>query len=269
MITFSKLGQHGQLGNQMFQYAMLLGVSEKKGYDISIPKKYHGRKRRDLVELQPFRITAHTLNPKVPRFKNRYEEQRFNFNPEVFDQPDWTDYNGYYQSERYFLHCNARIREEFRFCSKIESYAKDYVFNLREESNVVAIHVRRGDYLKHPNWFQILTPDYYKRAMNHSALPADRQFLVFSDDLIWCAELRGLSTDRIALVHSPDHWHDLAIMTYCDAHIISASSFSWWGAWLCHNRNNPVICPTPWFPPGGRLYDTRDIIPKHWHQLEV
>ena len=39
MIGFNYLGQMGQLGNQMFQYASLRGIAKNRGYDFCIP--YH------------------------------------------------------------------------------------------------------------------------------------------------------------------------------------------------------------------------------------
>ena len=36
MITFSNLGKYGRLGNQLFQYAALKGLSIKKGYEIGM-----------------------------------------------------------------------------------------------------------------------------------------------------------------------------------------------------------------------------------------
>jgi hypothetical protein len=37
MITFQRLGQLGQLGNQMFQYATLLAGALAKGYTFGVP----------------------------------------------------------------------------------------------------------------------------------------------------------------------------------------------------------------------------------------
>ena len=37
MIGFNGLGKHGRLGNQMFQYAALKGISAKHNYDWCIP----------------------------------------------------------------------------------------------------------------------------------------------------------------------------------------------------------------------------------------
>ena len=39
MITFNNLGYFGRLGNQMFQYASLVGIATKKGFDYGIPHK--------------------------------------------------------------------------------------------------------------------------------------------------------------------------------------------------------------------------------------
>ena len=38
MITFSKLGKYGAMGNQLFQYAALFGISRKTGLEMRIPK---------------------------------------------------------------------------------------------------------------------------------------------------------------------------------------------------------------------------------------
>ena len=36
-ITFNYLGHLGRIGNQMFQYAALLGIAKYKGYNYSLP----------------------------------------------------------------------------------------------------------------------------------------------------------------------------------------------------------------------------------------
>ena len=38
MITFNRLGRFGNIGNTLFQYSTLLGVGNKTGYNIQIPK---------------------------------------------------------------------------------------------------------------------------------------------------------------------------------------------------------------------------------------
>ena len=48
MITNLKIGNHGRLGNQFFQYAILRAISEKNGFKIILPENkdtiFHGQK---------------------------------------------------------------------------------------------------------------------------------------------------------------------------------------------------------------------------------
>jgi len=47
MITFHELGRAGRLGNQLYQYALLKGVSVKTGHPIHLPdlskRVWHGQ----------------------------------------------------------------------------------------------------------------------------------------------------------------------------------------------------------------------------------
>ena len=266
MITFTKLGRYGQLGNQLFQYALLIGVSERKGYQIKIPQRYHGIKKNGLVELQPFKITAAKLRTsELQTLKHTFLYEDLAFNPDVFEQRDNTDYQGYFQSELYFKHASARVRRELRFKTELETWANNTASAYREDKRLVAVHVRRGDYLQHPDRFRIFTPEHLAACMNHPNLDhAKSRFLVFSDDHAWCRE--NIQGDW-QLAESKDHWHDFALMTKCDDFIISASSFSWWGAWLGANPSKVVIAPGKWFPDGVDI-NTKDVIPEDWIKFE-
>ena len=37
MLAFNNIGSLGRLGNQMFEYAALRGISKRHGYDFMIP----------------------------------------------------------------------------------------------------------------------------------------------------------------------------------------------------------------------------------------
>ena len=51
MIGMNQLGQKGRLGNQMFQYAALVGIAKNRGFDFCIPitPKQHGLINRSMV----------------------------------------------------------------------------------------------------------------------------------------------------------------------------------------------------------------------------
>jgi len=39
MITSSNIGDNGRFGNQLFQFASLIGIGDKLNYDVVFPKK--------------------------------------------------------------------------------------------------------------------------------------------------------------------------------------------------------------------------------------
>ena len=75
MITFSKLGKHGNLGNQLFQIAALIGFSEKYKCDLVIPEwKYAQYFEHPLVQgkiSSDFCIVEEDYH-YVPEFWDRY-----------------------------------------------------------------------------------------------------------------------------------------------------------------------------------------------------
>lgn len=277
MITFSHLGWYGQLGNQLFQYATLRAVAESQGYELRIPMRFDAPKKKGLIELGPLSLACEPLTREdARRIKYRYKEKGFGFDPGIFDVPDWTDLVGFFQSEKYFKHLRAELLREFTFRDPIAAYASRYVEMVRlraEGAALVAVHVRRGDYLEDSDRFRVLTESWYRSAMDVFA--GDRSvFLFFSDDLEWCKENFGGVTDPNSALPSssnlhvatPSHWHDLAIMTQCDHFIVAGSSFSWWGAWLSQHAKKIVVAPKPWY--GSRMgLDESDIVPEDWRRI--
>lgn len=123
----------------------------------------------------------------------------------------------------------------------------------------VAVHVRRGDYVKHPMFTQLWSTDYYDRAM--AEFPADTRFLMFSDDIGYCRQRWfgkkfSYSADRTEV-------DDMNLMASCQHNIIANSSFSWWAAYLNPNPNKIVIYPKAWHTDGVQ----RVGFPPEWRGL--
>jgi hypothetical protein len=76
--------------------------------------------------------------------------------------------------------------------------------------------------------------------------------------------MTGRPTEFIG--QGPDkNYEDLELMRLCKHHILSNSTFGWWGAWLSEGRPGAVtIAPTKWF---NKAFDTRDLIPERWIKL--
>ena len=87
------------------------------------------------------------------------------------------------------------------------------------------------------------------------------KFIIFSDDIEWCKhKFNGtdvqFSTGNSSII-------DFAMMSLCDHHILTRSSFSWWAAWLSKNENK--ICISP--PENMTMSLNRDIIPDDWIRI--
>ena len=60
----------------------------------------------------------------------------------------------------------------------------------------------------------------------------------------------------------------MAALTLCDHNIISASTFSWWAAWLNSAPGKRVICPSVWFrEPVWMDYSLDDRYPPSWERI--
>jgi hypothetical protein len=120
------------------------------------------------------------------------------------------------------------------------------------------VHVRRGDYLTHAvgrkptglGWVEDGTPvalpaAWYRERMAElrDRLPGVR-FVLAGDDPVWASqELSGPDTVTSDLT-APS---DLALLGRCDAGVLSASSFAWWGAWFARRHSDgPFLAPLHW-----------------------
>tara|TARA_Y100000034_G_scaffold21387_1_gene24609 strand:+ start:2823 stop:3584 length:762 start_codon:yes stop_codon:yes gene_type:complete len=250
-----RFGQHGRLGNQLFQYSMMKSVSLKNRYTLKLPNIKNS-------DLKYFDVSCQELKQEDLKHvsKTFVDEPQFHFRPEVFEQPDFTNFHGYYQSEDYFKEFEEQIRKDLTFKKYIIDSAQYEIEKYRNSKPLVSVHVRRGDYLTiHDGLFH--TPcnlKYYRQAME---MFPNVDFLFFSDDVGWCKE--NFKAKNIKYSDSNNSMVDFAMITLCDHHILANSSFSWWSAWL-NNNNKKVVAPANWFGPVGPQ-DTYDLIPDEWN----
>ena len=267
MIGFNYLGQMGQLGNQMFQYASLRGIAKNRGFNFCIP--YHkevfddgiGNKLR--IELfDPFvmstitKLNIQMIDPDRPVVTS----EGFGFDENLFNTcSDWVTLQGYFQTEKYFKNVEEEIRQDFTFRNEIAVLCKH---KRSEVDTPVGLHIRRGDFLINSANHHNLGLDYYESALKH--FNDDRNVIIFSDDPEWCKEQKLFEDDRFLVSEGNDSYTDLCLMSLCSDFIIANSSFSWWGAWLSKGVDKVVCAPSIWFGPNNAHLDTSDIIPDEW-----
>jgi hypothetical protein len=265
MIGFNELGRKGNLGNQMFQFAALRGIASRNGYKWQIPPndetRIHSYSLFRLFNLDSVKKDNVGYVPfETFRMPNSDDDNSvsFEFDRYFFENcPDNVNINGFFQSEKYFIEIQNEIKSDFIFKEYHQNFVKPIESELK--GDFIALHIRRGDYLKFPNHHPVLNEEYYVAALE---LLPDWPIVIFTDEKSYVGELKFLKNRRYLVSDFQDFGHDLCLMTSARAIIIANSSFSWWGAWL---SNAELVCaPKEWFGSELAHLNTKDLIPEKW-----
>ena len=262
-VAFNYLGKLGQFGNQMFQYAATKGIASKLNTSFMIPDH---REIFDDGIGNRYTILLHDVfnldgQRGILQTQNYIQEDNFCFEEKFFNMSSSTNVClwGFFQTEKYFKHIEKQIRKDFTFKDEIKDECDDLI---KQFTNPIALHIRRGDFIWNNKNHPPLSLDYYKSALEF--FDSDREVIIFSDDTEWCKEQELFTDDRFAVAEGGDQYYDMCLMTMCDDFIIANSTFSWWGAWL--GNRGKVIAPKKWF--GETLgHDTKDLYCKGWKIL--
>ena len=267
MIGMNNLGQKGRLGNQLFQYAALVGIAKNRGFDFCIPdhsgatwfdKNVNGNIVTVYHQLQHLFEMNH-LNGRFGIIEdgNQIDVHQAEFCKELFDEcPDNSSLLGHFESYHYFENAEEEIRQDFVVREHLLEAAEKFHKGKGTDAPV-CVSVRRGDYVKFQDHHPPCVESYYRECMEK--LGTDRQYVITSDDVEWCKTI--FTGDNFVFndvipegVYKP-HF-DFAVGTLCDDFIIANSTFSWWIAWLGKKKDKQIFIPRPWFGPALAHVDT-------------
>ncbi len=269
----------GGLGNQMFQYAAGRAVAARLGCRLVLDTTgLHAKGLRTFrpLGLHRFRIEAEvdTLPRRALRACTPVREPSHTHAAGLLEavQPG-ARLQGYWQSERYFVHERAALRREFALREPPDAVTQALAARIGAEAQATSVHVRRGDYVSDPHaaaFHGQCSLDYYRAALQrlrqrHGAL----RLFVFSDDPAWVRQhfpFEGPDGEAEVVEPRPEAPElDLWLMSLCRHHVLANSSFSWWGAWLAP-REGQRLAPARWFAEAAGL-DDRDMVPPGWERL--
>tara|TARA_B100001057_G_scaffold64888_1_gene58634 strand:+ start:143 stop:991 length:849 start_codon:yes stop_codon:yes gene_type:complete len=279
MLAFNNIGSLGRLGNQMFEYAALRGISAKHGYEWMIPPPENkGIENYSLHEC--FKLSSDRKEGVVDC--QYVQEPHFHFSEEIYERcPDNVSLHGFFQSWKYFDNVEDELRKDYTFHEGISEPCKEMMQEL-DGKEPIMLHVRRGDpNLTDPRGFKwsytqcgsmhpVQTIEYYEKAL--SKFDAKQPVIVFSDSVEWVKEQEFFKPDRFMISEPEDKYADgsftpyadLCLMSLCSHAIIANSSMSWWGAWLIANPDKQVIAPKMWFGPAYADKNTKDLYCPNW-----
>jgi hypothetical protein len=247
-ISFSDLGNHGRLGNQMFQVAAAACLAKSKNLDLVLPAS--------LIR-SCFNIPCVDYNHEHSQHK-KYEwiEKSYSHDSSFNHVSPNTNIKGYFQSWKYITN-EIYVRQLFDFLPQ----SKDGAYDRLKNKKTIGIHVRRGDYLTNLNTHPLPGIEYLKNAIDViKKKDGDiHQIIIVTDDKPWCE-----NNFKDVEIFSSDPIDDMCTMSMCDHHIIANSSFSWWAAWLGKKKGQIVVAPRQWFGPQGPTFIESDLFPISW-----
>lgn len=250
----------GGLGNQLFQISAAVSLALENNDESVFDVESHdlplqGRKCKNYLKTI-FRNL--TFSSQLP-IKYIYREPHFHYKKIEY----MTDscLVGYFQSEKYFEKHADHIKKIFSIDEETKKII-DQKYGEVLKNKPVAVHVRRGDYLKLSNVHPPCTIEYYKEAL--ASFPNDTTFLLISDDIPWCK--KNFMQNNFVFAEENEDIVDFYLISLCNGAIISNSSFSWWASWLIENDDKKIISPKKWFGPDIK-HNTEDLIPLGWKTI--
>lgn len=247
---------NGGLGNQLFM--LFAGISKAIDEKREFVIHPHLNKRKYYFDdfypwLSKFQLVHHYKNLNI---QDCYNERLYEYVP-IPD--DYDLINGYFQSEKYFIHNYEMLRKMFN----IDDFQNESKYNFNDTNNNIGIHFRLGDFLHkgHYTYHGILKMDYYINSLKYlkenlgDKYFYNYNFFVFgekeNDNMITenLKEINSKFENKLKFIKIYDYnsnlkdYEELILMSNCNHFIIANSTFSWWGAYLCKNKNKIVLCP--------------------------
>lgn len=265
----------GGLGNQMFEYACALGVSQKYNMPICIntiqvdndPKRVYGLNNFKLPEdikcisknilfHNPMSLFNRLLRKMSMKMSWRFGALFGNYFWKGLSAP-YINVNkgkkdiyldGYWQSEKYFVDIRGLVREQFSIREdKIvsEEYAELKEKILKEEA--VCLHVRLGDFVG-SSVHSVCNQEYYLKGVEYIKNKLNNPvFFVFSDDVDKARKYFKDNGNYVFISEKITDYESISLMSMCKHFIISNSSFSWWAQYLSDSDNRIVVAPSAWY----------------------
>jgi hypothetical protein len=260
----------GGLGNQMWMVAASIVAAEGLRCPVYLPKNPAGNNKHNHQQRD--------YNQSIFKEAGKHLDMSLESALHIAQQAGYTNANwdGFKPWNPMSISAGSIIRSYCQYYPVLAPFAdklrhlfrvglESYIETARRTYNpqrAAFVHIRRGDYLNHPDIHFEQPLAYYKYCIEKLvANVAPQQIWVFSDDTEWVKEQPYFINNPIFHVcESKDELECIALMTLCSAGAVCANStFSWWGAFLGCGPHGSVFVPQRW------INDTlHGLFPESW-----
>ena len=244
----------GGLGNQLFQLGAAKYISDR-GWDVfvdPIRNDINGVRNTQIIELtEAFRIGYITRKPLILKALKIWPLRSMYFCfLKIKSQDEPQEF------------CTPSLSYKFKNKNRIFGYWQTIVTanlivekilklkNLEPNSDSIAVHIRRGDYLdtKHQT-HGILDGSYFLDAVEVlREISGVRKIVIFTDspELVKSEKwIRKWAHYDYEFSNSTEPWETLIEMAKFQYIVCSNSTFSWWAAHLGYDKK--IVLPRMWF----------------------
>lgn len=258
----------GGIGNQLFQYVFGQYLHYKTGETVFFDdSSYVSNDKLRNSELRALNTEIHFNNEctfsRYKGAKNRLLRLLFILNPrhhfiqefkseipEKFNTSHIYFFQGYWQDIKYYEWLREKVPNFELRTKSLPEELKDIEATIVETKESVSLHVRRGDYFAPQNVgiYGVCDATYYENALSQITKDNnEKEVFVFSDDIDWVQKNIHFSMPyTIVPNYDVPQFVYIELMSRCTHHIISNSSFSWWGAVINEDKDGVVLCPSRW-----------------------
>lgn len=267
----------GGLGNQLFQIFALISYSLRENHNYILPYFSFCKRKNTYWDALLINLKENIIDYTNIQYNKKYSEPDFIYRHiESIDKNSNLLLDGYFQSYKYFINDYEKICELINL-KKIKDDVEPIYNNLiKNNYTTISIHFRLGDYKNLPDYYPILTYEYYYKALKYLIKPNEKyNVLYFCEELdkvivefiIFRLKKEYININFIQCPFDIEDWQQMLLMSLCNNHIIANSTFSWWGAYF--NDREKIVCyPSIWFGPKLKQHDLKDLFPSDWIEIK-
>ena len=244
----------GGLGNQLFEYAFAYATAKRlhtcyvfdNSKSFIVPKYFRIPKWEKWINRLPYIRTKYRAF--IAKLKaDAYVDCMDCWQTPQLQKQNNAYYEGFFQSVVYFKENEPQIRKRLTLRDKYKLIFKHEYGQLYRSNKIIAVHIRRQDYLTHGKGKNLgaddlsLPREYYIRALQSIPEYDQYKIIVVGDDIEWAKE--NLSNLPNAIFAHNEMIVDFQIMLNADVVICSNGTFAWWAAYLNGKKAKRIIAP--------------------------
>lgn len=275
--------ENGRLGNQLFQYCglkkyfkhhtiVIFGCEElSKTFDkveaIFLNKNKFYKKVQFILLKNLFSFLSKIF--LIGKIAQSNENKNFNL---IISKGIFS--NIFFVHDVFFQHdeCHKNIKNYPILKNKYIDIAKSWMIKNKlnkKKSNLVFVHIRRGDYLYWPSlkYPAVIDLKWYLNAIKLIKKKINNpKFILMGDDIKYIK--KHFKQNKNLFISNNDLEIDMCIMHLCSHGILSPSSFAWWGAYLGLNKKKNYrslyFAPKYWFNYNQKKWNYQSINSSNW-----